>query len=70
MSAHDRQEPCCTFTPRELSAIQLALVDAYTVLAAVNGGTVQHPVHGVAEALDLTDEMIRVDAALMLVSSE
>ncbi|MEJ7932097.1 hypothetical protein WG922_19145 [Ramlibacter sp. AN1015] len=57
------------FTADELRLILDALLDARVVLQAVDGGLLQHPPQPPVYLHDLTPELARVEAALMLVTA-
>lgn len=57
------------FTAEELKLILHALLDARVVLQAVEGGLLQHPPEPPVYLHDLSPELARVEAALMLVTT-
>lgn len=57
------------FTADELKLILDALLDARVVLQAVEGGLLQHPPQPPVHLHDLSPELARVEAALMLVTA-
>lgn len=57
------------FTAAELLLIRKALLEARVILEAADGATLHHPRHGLAEQLDLRDELVQLEAALLLVTS-
>lgn len=57
------------FTSAELKLILHALLDARVVLQAVEGGMLQHPPHPPVHLHDLSPELARVEAALLLVTA-
>lgn len=57
------------FSAAELKLILHALLDARVVLQAVDGGLLQHPPHPPVHLHDLSPEIARVEAALLLVTA-